>query len=558
MALRNRTINLLICLAAVLAILLTGCGGTDVPAAEKNETVSAEKAQDASSFAQDITAPFSVTGPDGELASQSGVYTLTSAGEYTLTGRLDNGRIVVEAGEDDEIVLIFSGASISCDYDSPVSVKNAKEVKIKADEGTYNEISDKRPLRDESLEGAASGAVFSACDLDLRGKGNLVVNAGYQHGIFTKKDLSIKNLTLKVTSVADALRGNDSVQIESGNIIAISTAGDAVRTKDSDISAKGNQRGNVSITGGCIELYAAGDGIQAAFSVEIGGEETNLSIITGSRSSYTASASSLDSFKGLKADHEVKLSGGTIVIDSQEDGIHANGGVALENGNTSEGNVTISSGKIGITAGDDGIHADGTLTVSNGYVNVTQAHEGLEGHMVNIEGGTVLVYATDDGVNATSSTSRASDGLITVSGGFVVVEVAGFDVDGMDANGSYLQTGGFVVVSNPNADRSGMMASLDTDASVAITGGIIVALGAVPSQNGPGGQGGPGGGRFGMGGMHAGSKLPNGCVTFGETLGEGSHTFAYNGTEYAFTLHHSVTSGWIWAAGITSSNYKLS
>ena len=67
--------------------------------------------------------------------------------------------------------------------------------------------------------------------------------------------------------------------------------------------------------------------------------------------------------------------------------------------------------------------------------------------------------------------------------------------------------------------------------------------------------GGPGG-RMGMGGMSA-SNVPSGAVTFSSTLSAGTHTFTYGSTSESFTLKNRVTAGWIWASGITSSNYSL-
>ena len=130
------------------------------------------------------------------------------------------------------------------------------------------------------------------------------------------------------------------------------------------------------------------------------------------------------------------------------------------------------------------------------------------------------------------------------------------DVDGIDSNGSYTQTGGFVVVSNPNADSGGNMSALDVDNTVTITGGIIVALGTVPGNAG-GGFGGMGGmGAFGIGGRSS-SSLPSGYVTFSGALSAGSHSFTYGGNTYTFSLKNAVSGGWIWASGISSSNYAL-
>ena len=525
-------------------------------AAGTSTTVIGSVAEDAEAGAVEIGGDFSIVTQNGTVTANGKIYTLSSAGEYTLSGALSDGQVIVDAGEDDEITLNLDTVSITCSFDSPIYLKTADKVKIKALEGSYNLIEDTRPLQTNENDTTGSAAIYAQCDLNLIGSGRLVVKASYNNGIHTKDDLKIKNQILKVTAPNNAIKGNDSLTIESGNIIAISTSGDALKTSNSDISSKGNQRGTVAISGGTIELYAGNDGIDAAYDVEISGADTGIAVYTYRNSSYTSSSVSAanDSTKGIKSDNEIRISGGTIVIKSYDDGIHANNDNALENGATPTGNVTVSGGSIAVTTSDDGIHADGTLLIEDGYIDVIESYEGLEGHYVTVNGGEMHVYATDDGVNATSTNQWTSDGVITVTGGKMFVEVAGRDVDGVDSNGIYVQSGGFVVVSNPNANSMGTAGAMDTDDGVTITGGILVALGTVPSSGGMGG--GPGGGRMGMGGMSA-SNIPSGAVTFSSTLSAGTHTFTYGSTSESFTLKSRVTAGWIWASGITSSNYSL-
>ncbi|MBR4467096.1 MAG: carbohydrate-binding domain-containing protein [Clostridia bacterium] len=555
-----KTCAALLLLLAML--LLTACGtggsgGTSVvstvpsPSSVSSGTVSesAESAADAESNAVEIEGDFSITTSDGEVTNNGNTYTVTKAGTYTLKGKLENGQIVVSAGDDDDVDLVLSGASLSNSSGAVILVQNASEVDLKAESGTYNTISDGRASGTTAEDDAA---VWSACDLELVGSGSLVVTSNLK-GIQSKDDLKIKNMTLKVTSSDTALQGNDSVAVESGNVIAISTGADAIKTTSSDVGSKNVQHGTVTLTGGTIELYACSDGIDAAYDASVSGE-VSLKIATGSASSYTKGSASDSSCKGIKAANEILVSGGVIEIEASDDGLHANAGTTLENGASGLGNVTISGGSLTVKASDDGVHADAVLTIEGGNLNVTESHEGLEGHDIYVKGGESYVYGTDDGVNATAS-GRTSDGLISVSGGKLFVEVGGNDVDGIDSNGNYEQTGGFVVVSNPNANSGGMASATDVDGKISVTGGVIIALGAVPSS-GVSGGGGRGFGRFGMGGMTT-ATVPSGAVTFTGTISAGTHTFTFGSVSESFTLKRSVSSGWIWADGISSSNYTI-
>ena len=117
----------------------------------------------------------------------------------------------------------MNGTSITGSSGSPIYVKNASEVKIKSEENSFNEVIDNRAeATEDSSDDTGNAAIYATCDLKLVGKGALVVTGNYNNGIQSKDDLSIKNVIVKVTAVNNAVKGNDAVDIESGNIIAIS------------------------------------------------------------------------------------------------------------------------------------------------------------------------------------------------------------------------------------------------------------------------------------------------------------------------------------------------
>ena len=176
--------------------------------------------------------------------------------------------------------------------------------------------------------------------------------------------------------------------------------------------------------------------------------------------------------KGIKCENEIVIKSGIISLQCKDDGIHANYDGALENGETPLGNVTISGGNISIQSDDDGIHADYVLTISGGEINVTDSYEGIEATQINVSGGTTKVVSSDDGVNARTGIYSSS---ITVSGGVLDVTVPnGGDSDGIDSNGTYIQTGGIVVTRGPNSSN---MAAIDADSTKQINGGTIIILG---------------------------------------------------------------------------------
>ena len=205
---------------------------------------------------------------------------------YSISGTF-RGNIVIDTGDDYKFDLELHGFSLVCDSESPITVKSGDEVAIKAKKDTKNYIYDIRTAVDPENEELYSGAIHSEVDLEIGGKGELTVVSENNNGIHTKDDLEVKNLTLLVACIDNALKGNDSVEIEGCSTILIASGGDCIKTKNSDVSEKGNQRGSVSITGGTHTLYAACDGIDAAYNVTIDDSATILNIYTDKYSNYS-------------------------------------------------------------------------------------------------------------------------------------------------------------------------------------------------------------------------------------------------------------------------------
>lgn len=521
------------CVAAVIltmCLMTAGCarnststatasgGETTITSGITKEDTDVTHADDAENYRVAITGDFTITSDTSDGITQSGsVYTITKSGEYTVAGLLSEGQLIVDAGDEDEVTIVLNGTSVTCSTGSPIYVKNASEVKIKSEENSFNEVIDNRAeATEDSSDDTGNAAIYAACDLKLVGKGALVVTANYNNGIQSKDDLSIKNVIVKVTAVNNSVKGNDAVDIESGNVIAISAKGDGIKTSNSSISNKGNQKGIVTITGGNIDIYAACDGIDAAYGTDISGDG-NLNIYTDTYSEYseevTSSGSSSGtsashdssgrnktggdrlgmpgdfnksgnssgqsySTKGIKAESEINISGFTINISSTDDGIHANSdsGV-LETGEDGKGTIVINGGSITISSGDDGMHADKQLDVNDGYINIVTSYEGLEAITINLNGGKIYVYATDDGINACTGDGKTST-IVNVTGGYIDVTTASGDTDGIDSNGNYVQTGGFVLVKGGSSSGN-VSGSIDVDGTVTITGGTCVALGGV-------------------------------------------------------------------------------
>ena len=439
---------------------------------------------------------FSIATEDGSFSVTGETLTILSGGTYVLTGSW-HGMIYGDLSDDDTVELDLNGVTLTNDENSCIYFLNADKLKIKALESTTNQVIDQRALQTSEDDAQGGGAIYAKCDTNFVGKGALEVTGTFNNGIHVTKDLSVKNVTLDVSAPNNVLKGNDSVTIESGTITLVSSGGDGIKTVDSDLSSKGNQRGSIDIQGGTISISSAYDGIDAAYDVNVSGGDLTIrtneyrtkSVTTKATAGFgpggqggpggpgggggmpggegSSSEKAELSAKGIKAANQIVISGGSIDIASYDDAIHANDDNALDSGATPLGNITFTGGETTIIASDDGIHADGTLRIEDGIIDITESWEGIEANVIDIVGGETSAYASNDAANASSA--------INVSGGYLFAEVpTSGDNDGIDSNGTITISGGTVIACGPNNMN---MAAIDADYTVKVTGGTLVAFG---------------------------------------------------------------------------------
>ena len=301
---KTRIFALLLC----LVLLLTGCGKKDKNEGYQNpeeQGTTADLGDDNKSFGEslddlgaydgyfedestDIVVEC-VSGTQGAYKLEGTTLTFTAISEesvYSISGKL-RGNIVIDIGNSYKFDLELHGLSLVCNSTNPITVVSGDEVAIKAKKDTKNYIYDMRSAIDETDETLYLGAIHSDVDLEIGGKGELSVVSENNNGIHSKDDLQVKNLTLLVACIDNSLKGNDGVEIEGGNTTLIASGGDCIKTSNSDISEKGNQRGSISIVGGTHTLYAACDGIDAAYNATVDDSTTVLNIYTDKYSNYS-------------------------------------------------------------------------------------------------------------------------------------------------------------------------------------------------------------------------------------------------------------------------------
>ena len=401
---------------------------------------------------------------------------ITSEGVYNLTGTITNGSITINTSGN--VKLVLDGVSITNKSGPAIYVKQAEDVVIELANESKNYLEDGSAY--SGYDADVIGTLFSHDDLTLQGTGSLEVISNNEDAIVGKDDLKFVSGTYIINATDDAIRGKDSVYIQDGTY-TITSGGDGIKsTNDTDTS-----KGYILIENGTFNITSTLDAMQAetklsikngTYTIETGGGSGIVSTDStwGNWEPPTTSSSTKksDSAKGLKATKNLVIENGTFDFNTSDDAIHCNSYAGIKNAN-----ITISSG-------DDGIHADNELIIDSGNIDITKSYEGLEAAKMTINGGTISIVASDDGINIaggqdSSAQSRpgannyaqTSNNTLTINDGTIYINSTG---DGIDVNGSAYINGGNIQVDGPSRGGNG---ALDYDSVFQVNGGTLLAAG---------------------------------------------------------------------------------
>ena len=172
--------------------------------------------------------------------------------------------------------------------------------------------------------------------------------------------------------------------------------------------------------------------------------------------------------RAINTDGTLTISGGNIDAQAQGSnyGSSNQGGGGFPSGWGGGGNSSSSNHKYA-----KGVKADGDITIKGGTINIySKNHEGLESKgTITISDGQLYVQASDDAINAASH--------LTVSGGYVCGYSTGND--GLDSNGNMYIKGGLVYAICSGSPEVGLDANTEGGYKLYLTGGKIIAIGGI-------------------------------------------------------------------------------
>ena len=383
------------------------------------------------------------TATDGVTVSD-GVITITKAGNYKLTGTYD-GQIKVDAADSDMVRLILNNATITNSTGAAINVVEADEVVIYTASGTTNTVSDGSSYSD-TASGSPDAAIYSKSDLTLAGEGTLKVEGKYEEGIHTSDGLVIASGTLEVNAANTGIKGKDYVDILDGTVTVTASQDGIKATNDSDgnrgwvrlsggiVNISAGDDGFkaervVEISGGTLNITQANEGIEAQYINILDGTVNVTSSDDGINASYSTTTTT-DSTTATSTNQSAQnRQNSAPQVPSGSAGQASAGGQAPSGtmgqpqagGGTFEvvdATINISGGTVTVNANGDGIDSNGTATLSGGTLIVngpfTGGNASLDTNGDLLLNGTTVTAANSGDMFEAPSTNSTS-GYVKIS-----------------------------------------------------------------------------------------------------------------------------------------------
>ena len=440
---KKRYINLLTVVLSA-TVLFGGCARTQILSASAADTaeITSQKSGDSVSDTVETT-----SGKSTESYSDTSEMTSQKSGDSDSGEAEKNTQVTGDSGSE------------SADESSDTSTSESELFSDRDLSGEYDtEGAIKVALNKTSIECSNEGVEVSGSNATIKKAGTYILSGTLDNGSIIvdvdkedKVQLVLSGVTINSdTFAAIYVRQADKVfvTLDEGTENILSNSGTFSQIDDNEVDAAIFSKDDITVNGkGTLKIYsAAGNGISGKDEVTITGGVIEIEAAK----------------HAIRAKDSLAIADGSFTLVSDNDGLHA------ENGDDdSLGNIYITGGDFNIQVADDAIHANSLLQIDGGTFDITAA-EGLEGTYIKVNDGTILINASDDGVNAAYKSS-AYKPTFEMNSGTLTINMGAGDTDAVDSNADLIINGGTIDITGQSA--------FDYDGNAQYNGGSIIVNG---------------------------------------------------------------------------------
>ncbi len=340
----------LCCALMMGSVLFSACGSDDEPAApdkggqeeqeEKPDTTKPEEPVEVndslvvitySGSTATVNIPEEMEGVTCESGTSAHVV-LTSTNTakelyYAIEGSSTNGSLTINGTY--KLSVMLNGVNLTSNQGAAINIQCGKRINLIMKDGSTNTLAD-------YAAGEQKACLYTKGHFEIEGNGTLNVTGNANHAIASKEYLQIKK-SVKAINIKKA--ANDAIHV-----------GQFFQMNGGEVT---------------IDENTMNDGIQVEYETDdndqIVADEENTGSVIIKAGTINITVNSAEDAKGVKAEGDVTISGGTINIEAKSNG---------SRGIQADGNMTIGeeSGTTTITIAATGkkctVPEDGTVTVS--------------------------------------------------------------------------------------------------------------------------------------------------------------------------------------------------
>jgi hypothetical protein len=302
------------------------------------------------------------------------------------------------------------------------SASKLPPVQITKNEGaTVLELKGSSILSDNSSNEENAALISKNGSLEFEGYGRLVVSGAAKHAIASsKKSITVRGGEITVTAAASDGLHADAGFVQSGGSLDVSASGDGIDAGSGAaeirggnvriVSSSGDTKGvkadaGITVSGGVIDMNVSGaqsKGISSKADINISGGD--ISLVTSGAAVLEEAESGYDPSycTAIKSDANITITGGTVKIESRAT---SDGGKGI----SADGDIFVRGGTLDITTAGDGkvytaaagspdsytatcIKSDQNITLSGG--NIRCSSSGTGGKCINA-GGSITIGNPD-------------------------------------------------------------------------------------------------------------------------------------------------------------------